>query len=196
MNTTEAIASVQTSTQRPDKDAEALEMINEAISVCTLRTDFSFDLVEDTLAIDATEYAQVVDISSLTRFRKFEYLRPTSRVRFLVPTDAQRLYSPAGSVQKDRYVIAGTNLTVVLSQLDSSLEIGYFRYAPILTESSGNNTHWMLDRMPFTIVNYAKARIFESIGDDASAKRFMDKYEEQFLIASRDFKYAFNVKAQ
>lgn len=187
MNTTEAIAEVRSSTKRPDKDTEALSAINQAISTCTMRDNWARDLVEDSITIDGTEYAQVIDISTLTtRFRKWKYLRPTSQRQFLVRADPTQIYSPSGSIQRNRYVQAGDNLTIVLANLDDSLEVGYYQYAPVLTESEGNNEHWMLDLMPYVIINFAKAAIFESIGDDASAKKFNDRYEEQFLIGRRD----------
>lgn len=188
MNTTEILALAKLSHKRPDKNEEALSALNEGLSICTMRARFARDLVEQQLDIDANEYSQTIDFSTeFTRFRIFKYLRPTSQRKFLEKSDSLSLFSPGGQIQRDKYFIGGTNLTFILSVLDTSLQVGFYQYAPILTESDGSNEYWMLDLMPFAIINYVKAEIFRSIGDDASAKLYMGKYDDQFEIGRRDF---------
>ena len=186
-NLTDAINEVISITKRADKRTEIISNINKAIAFWTLKADFARDLVEDTLTLDPNAYGQTLDLSLvLTRFRKFKFLRPTSRRYFLKPIDPTQIVGPNGSAQTDRYFVAGQNLTITQSQLDATLEIGYYQYAPILSES-GTLTHWMFDMMFWAVTERAASQIFKSIGDDSSATHYAATSLEFFLAARRDF---------
>lgn len=187
MNLTEAKEEVVEITKRPEKELEILSQINRAIAFYTMKADFALDLVESQLVLDPTLYGQVVDLSTLTRFRKIKFLRPTSQRVYLHAIGSDKLITPNGKVQPNRFFVGGTNLTITLGQLDSSLEIGYYTFSPTLTESVANDTYWMLDRMPWAITELAAAQIFRSIGDDASYTRYKDSSMEFFLAARRDY---------
>ena len=187
MNFTEAIAEVTSITKRPDKAAEIRQNLNKAISFYTLKTEWMEDLVEASLAITATSYGETIALSSLTRFRKFKYVKPRGKRYYLTSIDPTQLLTPTGSLQPNRFYVAGSNLTFTLSELNTHLEIGYFCYAPTLTESAGSNSHWMLTKMPWAIIERAASQIFKSIGDDSSARFYEDSADEFFRTARRDF---------
>jgi hypothetical protein len=188
---TEAVDEVVTITKRADKRAEILSNVNKAMAFFTFKADFSRDLVEETIAIDPEDLGQTLDLTdfgSIVRFRKMKFVRPTLQRYYLLPIDPSDVLTPGGSVQKNRYFIAGTSLTFTLSTADTSLEIGYYQYAPTLVEgSTPAETHWMLDLMPWAITERAAAQTFRSIGDDASAAFYERSSMEFFLAARRDF---------
>lgn len=191
MNMTEAIAAVVGITKRPDKNVEIISSLNKAIAFFTLKANFSKDLVELSLPISSTLLGQTLDLSDIalgfTRFRKMSYLRPRGQRYFLKDIEPSQILTPKGNVQPNRYYIAGNNLTFTLSTYDSFLECGYFQYAPLLTTVTGNNTHWMLDLMPWAITERAASQILKSIGDDLSARFYENSSMEFFLAARRDF---------
>ena len=187
MNFTEAITAVTSITKRPDKATEIRSNLNKALAFYTLKADWAEDLVEASLAIAATTYGETVSLSSLTRFRKFKYVKPRGKRYYLTTIDPTQLLTPTGSLQPNRFYVAGSSLTFTLSELNTHLEIGYYRYAPVLTEVSGSDTHWMLTKMPWAIIERAASQIFKSIGDDSSARFYEDSADEFFRAARRDF---------
>lgn len=187
MNFTEAVDAVIDITARPDRRTETISAVNATISKSVLKANFSRDLVEGTLNVDPAEYGDTVDISlEFTRFRKFKYLKITGVQGYLVPTDADKVFTPGGQVQPNRYFVAGTNLTYTLSQLTPTLEYGYYQYAPVL-EDNAADTHWILELMPWAIIDLAAARIFRSIGDDASGRAYEASGQELYNVGMRDF---------
>ena len=68
--------------------------------------------------------------------------------------------------------------------MSPTLEIGYYTYAPVLLAAE---THWMLDLMPYAIIDMATSRIFQMAGDETSAKFYNGTAMELFLTARRDF---------
>ncbi len=187
MTLVEAIEEVILITKRADKRAEITSNINKAIAFWTLKADFARDLVEDTLTLDADAYSQAIDLSLvLTRFRKFKFIRPTSRNYFFHSIDPTQIIGPNNRVQTDRYYVVGQTLNITQSQLDSTAEIGYYQYAPLLSEG-GTEAHWMLDMMPWAVTERAASQIFKAIGDEASSTHYAATSMEFFLAARRDF---------
>lgn len=187
MTLTEAIEEVISITKRGDKRAEITSNINKAIAFWTLKANFARDLVETTLDMDANAYSQSIDLSTeLTRFRKFKYIRPTTRRYFFKVIDPTQMLGPNGAVQTDRYYIAGQTLVITQSQLDATAEIGYYQYAPLLAEG-GTEDHWMFDMMPWAVTERAASQIFKAIGDETSSSHYQATSLEFFLTARRDF---------
>jgi hypothetical protein len=195
MNVQEAIDEILRITKRPERTIEALSNLNKAIAFFTLKASFRMDYSETTLTLDPDSYGQILDLSDpaisapdIVRFRKVAWIRPTSRRYYLKEIDPGQILTPGGSVQTDRFYVAGSSLTITLSQLDDTLEMGYFSYAQIL-DATVNNTHWMLDMMPWAITERASSQTFKSIGDDTSATFYEKSSMEFFLAARRDFEY-------
>jgi hypothetical protein len=187
MNLTEAKEEVVGLTKRPEKEVEILSQLNRAISFYTLKVNWARDLVEDTLTLDPTLYGQTIDISGLARFRKVKYLRPTSQRIYLKTIGVDKVITPNGRVQPNRFFVGGQSLTITLGQLDSSLEIGYYTFAPTLNEVAPDNEYWMLDVMPWAIIDRAASHIFKGIGDETSAKQYLESSMEFFVAARKDF---------
>jgi hypothetical protein len=97
------------------------------------------------------------------------------------------MFVPGGQLQRDRFYVGGSSLTYTLSQLDSSLEIGYFTYAPVLSSVSGSDTHWLLNLLPYALIEKAAAKIFQLIGDDSSYKFYEGSSMELFATGRADF---------
>lgn len=189
MNFLEAQNEVISHTKRPDKLVDIKSQLNRAIAFFTLKADFSRDLVETSIPADPALYGDTIDLTALAvpfvRFRKFKYIKPTNVRYYLNTIDPTQLLTPQGRVQPNRYYVAGNSLTYTLSALTSVLECGYYQYAPLLV----NNTdeHWMLDLMPWAVIEKAASRIFFNIGDEASARSFEDSSMDFFLVGRRDF---------
>lgn len=181
----DALKEILLLTKRPDKEVEALSAINRAILYCTIKGDFPKDLITQTIPVDASLYGATISMSALVRFRRFSYLKPTGRKYYLLPLDADKIFSPTNEVQKNKYNIAGTSLTYTLGELTPSLESSYYSY-PITLDKLVNTAHWMLDDMPYAIIDLAAARIFKSIGDDASAKSYEQSGMDLSVSIRRD----------
>ena len=186
MNLIEALAEVISITKRPDKDWESVSNINKAITYFTLKADFYQDLVEASLEISPTSYGETIDLSLLTRFRKFKYVKPRARRYYLLPISPETLLTPSGIVQPNRYYVAGQTLTYTLSELNDYLEVGYYQYPEPLVVGSVEN-HWMLDIIPWAVIERSASQVFKSIGEDISARFYEASSNELFLAARRDF---------
>lgn len=186
MNFNEVTSEVLNITARPDRMLEIESRVNASLSRCVLKASFAQDLVEATLPTDPTVYGETYDFSAdVVRFRKFKYVKPTGFPRYLTPIDSTQLFQPGGTMQRDKYYVAGLNLTYTLFDLAPSLEVGYYQYAPTL-DATVNTTHWLLDLNPWCIIDLASAAIFRSIGDDTSAQVYEKSGTESFLITRRD----------
>lgn len=166
-------------TSRPDKGDDTISAINRAVNRLTLKGDFAQDLVEGSLSVNAALYGATVSLTSLTRFRKFRYLKPTGVKYYLTPLPPEKIFTPKNAVQPNKYYIAGTSLTYTLGALTPTLEYGYFTY-PIQLDAVTNNTHWMFNVIPFAVIDLAASVVFNTIGDEVSSKKFessaMDLY--------------------
>ena len=192
MDINQAVTEVLTITARPDRAAEILSALNAAISFYSTKATFSQDLVETSIPISPTEYGGTIQFNSVSptpvvsRFRKFKYVKPFGVKRYLTPIGSDKIFTPKDQVQLDKYYVGGNNLTYTLSALAPSLEVGYYQYPPVL-DVSAVTTYWMLDLMPWAVIDKAAARIFRSIGDDTSAIAYERSSMELFLTARRDF---------
>lgn len=186
MNFAEAVNEVLKITSRPDKAVDAALAINKAVHYCTLKGDFDADTVEASLPIDPALYGNTISIASLARFRRFRYVKPFGAQYYLSRTEGDKIFTPKNKMQPNVYYVAGTNLTYTLSMLAPTLEVSYLAY-PVLLDAVVNNTHWMLDKMPYALVDLAAARIFAAIGDDSSARIHEQSGMDFFLTTRRDF---------
>lgn len=172
----DAINEVVAITKRPDKTVEIQSNINKAISFFTLKDAFALDLKEASIPIDNTLMGQTIDLSALVppleRFRKFKYIRPRGQLFCLSEISPEDIFTPKGIVQPNKYYLAGQNLTITLSAPESFLEVGYYVYPPILTSTTGSDTHWLLDMIPWAVIEWAASQTLQSIGDDASARYY------------------------
>lgn len=158
-------------TKRPEKrDEQIQDAINAAIEFATTQGDFVADLVEGSVAISSSVYAQsIVIATAFTRFRKIKYLRPINYKRFLAWRDPSRIFDNECQAA-DVWYRAGGNIVFNLSSLQASMYFGYFQYPAWLTADT--DTHWMLDQMRACIHDLTCWRVFEQIGNNEEATRF------------------------
>ncbi len=187
MTLSEMKAKVIERTKRPDKADEIVDAINNAISFFTLGASFMQDLVEGTVAITATDYAQSLAISTnFTRFRRIKYLKRTGARTYLKQADPLKVFDAAGCELLDRWYRSGDNIVFKLKTLSPTLEYGFFAYPDLLEDD--DDTHWMMDIVPLMIFNKACAEIFASIGDaDADMKNHESRAMVMFEVAKQDF---------
>lgn len=187
----EAVAEVTSIVKRPDKATEIASNINKAISFFVLKGEFAKDLAEQSMPIDSTLLGQTIDLSTVTpaivRFRKFKYIRPRSQRYYITEIESNQVFTPSGIIQPNRYFIAGSNLTFTLSVPDSFLEVGYFQYPSILTPVTGSDTHWLLDMIPWAVIEWAASQVFQSIGDETSARYYQASAMGMYQTMKMDY---------
>lgn len=187
MDLSEMIERVIRRTKRADKRDEIIDAINNAISFFSLGASFGQDLVEGTVNIVATDYAQSLSISAnFTRFRRIKYLKRTGARFPLKQVDPLKVFDALGCEQLDRWYRAGNNIVFKLQTLSATLEYGFYQYPELLEDDE--DTHWMLDIVPMMIFNKACAEIFQSIGDaDRDYQLCEGRAMQAFEVAKQDF---------
>lgn len=189
MDFTEVVAEVVAVTKRPDKVAEARQQVNAALNFFCCEANFLRDLVETSEAISSSVYSQSLSLSLFARFRKVCWMRVEDTDCFLDPLDITAVKKNKND-WGNRFYVAGNLLIFQTKVLGSAMEIGYFTYPPTLTDASPD--FWLLEASPYMIIDKAAAKIFASIGDDASARMKEADARVAFLSAKEDFGYGFN----
>lgn len=186
MNFQEIVQAVIDITKRPDKKAESERAVNSALSFFHTNSRFEADRVETTLAIPADIPANTVSISSLVRFRAFHVVKARNSRIPLSKIDPSNLFAPDGITQVNKYYVAGTNLTYILSNSDTILDVLYYQFPAVL---AGTQTDWMFDAISSSIIDHAAATIFKQIGDDTSFQIHAGLAKEVFDNFVRDISY-------
>ena len=184
MNFTDAVAAINAETKRPDKATAVKREINAAITFYCLDNDFSRDLAERALVINANEYTQAFALSECVRFRKFKYIKRGGTVNHLSVLGTNEMLKVCEDT--DKYYIAGDSVNVKLAQLAATLDIGWYQYPPVLTGVTGANEFWLLDVSPWMIINRALSRVFKFIGDEKSAQLHAAMAREDYVAARKD----------
>lgn len=184
MNFSEVTTEVMDTIKRPDKLNLVYRKINAAISFFCLDNDFPRDFEEVLLPITATLYKQPLLLSALLRFRKFKYIKRAGTKNFLKLLDNTELFSSSDCT--DRYYIAGDYFHINMASLATNLDVGYYKYPPLLTIAANNSNHWLLDVAPFIVIDHATAAVFRDIGDEKSANIHSQMAREGYLAARKD----------
>lgn len=187
MNLGELRSWVLRTIKRPDKLLDATDAINGALEYITTKGDFAADLVEGQANLTPTAFAQAITISTeFPRFRKMKYLRPDGYYTYLHWKDPSRVFvekAPGvGNEQVDVWYRAGDQILIKLSQLQSILHYGFYRY-PVRFENT-TDTYWILDQMSATVHAFAVALLYEEMGNAEEATRY-DRRGERFLLAHK-----------
>jgi hypothetical protein len=184
MDFTQAVSEVVDIIKRPDLINKARREVNSAISFYTLDNEFKRDYKEQAITLDGQEYTQQFLLSVMTRFRKFHYLKRGGTKKYLsLFSDAEM---KAGCTDRDKYYIAGTAVNISLAALAATLDVGYFMYPPVLTDSSLNRDHWLLEVAPYLIIDRAAAVTFRNIGDEKSMQAYAASAKEAYLAMRKD----------
>lgn len=175
--------------KRPDKQDTIKDAINNAISYYTLAASFAQDLVEGTVNINATQYAQSFSIATnFPRFRRIKYLKRTGAKEYLKKADPLKVFDASGCELLERWYRAGDNIVFKIRTLSPTLEYGYYAYPELLEDD--DDTHWMLDITPMMIQNRALGEVFGNIGEPQEASKHENLADKMFIAAKGDFEDA------
>lgn len=168
--------------KRPELEEDIIEAINDALEMIATLGDWSKDLVEGTLAISSSVYAQNIVISTnFVRFRKIKYLRPDGYSLPLTWKDPSRIFqkkSPGvGIEQVDVWYRAGDNIVFKLSVLSSNMLYGFYQYPERFdpTDYDDIDTHWYIDQMESAVYSLALSKMFEDMGNTSEATRLQNR---------------------
>lgn len=169
MNFTQIVAEIIATTKRPDKVSVARREVNAAVSLFAQDGDWESTFSEALVPINPAEYTQAIALSLFPLHRKFKYIRRAGTTQYLKPLDMNNL-AQSNCDMRDKYYRAGTNLNISMVNLASNLDIGWYAYAPILTDASP--TYWLLEGAWGAVLNTAMGKVLEDIGDPTTAARY------------------------
>lgn len=181
MDFIQAVNEVVSTTKRPDLIGTARREVNSAISFYCLDNHFKRDFIEQQVTLNPTQYSQSFNLSTLTRFRDFSYIKRAGTKAFLKKLDDA---SRDSGCFVDKYYIAGSVVNINMSNVAAALDIGYYAYPPIL--DNANKDFWLLEIQPFMVVDRACATMFRGIGDEKSMQAHATSARETYLAARKD----------
>ena len=184
MNFTQVVAEVLSIVKRPDKLKDIQREVNAAVNFFSSDSDFKRDVEEVLLAIDPLAYSQNLSYTSFIRFRKIQFMKRAGTRHYLTELDASKITTNACAL--DKYYTAGTGIRINMNALAAGLDIGYYQFAPVLTDALP--TFWMLDLSPYMVIDRAAGTIFRNIGDDASSKVHIGASNAAYLAFRADQK--------
>lgn len=167
MNFTDIVSSILSTTKRPDKINDIRREVNAAILSYSTDADHARDLqeIQYPLPIPGTQAAPVLG-TDLPRFRSVSYIKISGTRIYAKPLAS--LTPDACTDLRDKYYLAGSSLSINLSQSATSLDIGYYAYPPYLTDASPE--FWMLEGNWYAIEQKALATILNDIGDTGASQ--------------------------
>lgn len=166
MNFTDLVSLVVSSTKRPDKKQLAQTSINAAVLLFSTEHDYERDLQESLVDISPASAQHVIDLSSLTRFRKVDYLKYAGTSRYIQKLQS-RILTP-GCNLLDKYYVVGSSIKVNMAMEASALDLSYFAYPPVLTDAAPE--YWLLEGNWEAVYKMALSKVFTDIGDAESAR--------------------------
>ena len=174
MDYQELVSAVATKTGRPDQgDLISLE-IREATKWAHLFDFWRRDLSEIPLTYDPPLFTgQILVDTYLPGFRKISYIRKYDPLLgnvgdFLKPVEPDSLFDSFNCRKTDIFYLGGKVLNWFSSTSDSGHIVGYWKMPSIVASSYDS---WIAKDHEFIIVNYASAKVFDSIGQEAAAKK-------------------------
>ena len=181
MNFTQVVAELNSLIKRPDRLSDIRREVNAAINFFANDINATRDVVEVAHAINATEYSQAILLSAFTRFRKFQFIKRAGTLEFLKPLDSRKMLSKDCD-RADRFYIAGSSVNISMTKLATHLDIGYYHYAPVLTDAFPH--YWLLAEAWPVVFDRAAAKIFAAIGDAEESSRH-ERYAVAGWLAKR-----------
>lgn len=184
MNYAGAVQEVLGITKRIDKINDIRRELNAAITFFCSDNEFDRDVAQANVAIDAAEYTQAVALSTFTRFRKIKYIKQGGSRQALTQTNFNDLVR--GCIPDYAYYIVGSDLNIKMRSLCATLDVSWFQFPPILTESGADQSFWILDIQPYMVIDRAAANIFKDIGDGASEQICRNRSTETYMAFRKD----------
>lgn len=185
MNFSQVCQEVMSVVKRPDKLPDIRREVNAAILHFCTDQNWAYDRAESAIPINSAEYTQAVALSSLTRFRKVWYIKRGGTKDYLRKTNTVELFANRCTDTRDTWYQVGTNINVSLKALASTLDIGYYQFPPLLTDASGS--FWMLDHLPYMVIDRVISKIFVDIGNNDEANIHEARALAAYASARMDF---------
>ena len=167
MNFNEVVSEVVGIVKRPDLVNNIRREVNAAVSHFCSDGNFVQDRVETVVTISSTELVQTVLMTEFPRWRKFWYIKRASTNEYLDKLNENSLGRNVCDL-RDRYYVAGGNLRISMTKTAAQLDVGFYQMPNLLT---GTDTFWMLDILPYMVIDRAAGKIFASVGEDGDARR-------------------------
>lgn len=184
MNFTEIVTEILGMTKRPDKILSIRREVNAAVLYYSSENDYRRDLVETTLAITPAGYELIVDIANdLERFRKVSYMKYGGLKVYIDEVQSLRLTKDCELLNK--WYISGDSINIKLKNSTSSLDFGYYKYPPVLTDAAPN--YWMLNGNWNAILQRAASVVFNDIGDAQSSQKALALASDAAMIFKSDY---------
>lgn len=180
MNFTEVVAEVLRIVKRPDKVLDVKREVNSVINLFSVDSFFPGDFVELSIPV-ADELTFSVPATDTPRLRSIKYIKYGGTRKFLTRINSSSLFDAKCDL-RDTYYQAGTGIKINVTSVVAMLDIGYYEFPPILTDGEPN--HWMLEGYWPMVVDKAAARVFNSLGDETSA-RMHEAISSQSFAAMR-----------
>lgn len=108
-------------------------------------------------------------------------LSPESRIVPVVSPD--NLFDPRYANERYQYAyIAGMSLNVKLSWGMDYLDIFYWAYPVVPTDTEATITSWICDQYPDAVIEEACSTVFKMIGKDDEAARYLQLFGENLAM--------------
>jgi len=183
MNFTAIVTEILGMTKRPDKIQDIRREVNAAILWYSSEHDYRRDLLETTIVISPAAYEKIVDLATLTRFRKVSYIKYAGTKRYVEELKGLKLTKDCEIL--DKWYLSGNSINIKLRAEAAALDFGYYQYPEYKTDALPE--YWMLDGNWSAILQRAAAAVFNSIGDANSSQIAARAALEQGTIFKSDY---------
>lgn len=178
-------------TMRPDRIAESMLGIRQALQLAHGKDNFPSDLVEVRLQADAADF----EIQAMldTNVRKIshvvpQYLQPDGS---FVRGDALNYVEPRAfhsqkvqSIDKDFFYVAGRALNIKIRNPTRYFQMGYWAYPDVTDE--GLATDWIMLNYPHVIVYGAVSMTYRALGNAADANAYQSLFVDSMTQMAYD----------
>lgn len=157
-------------TKRPDKVAETIQAIQNAILKLHTQDFYPKDIIETGVSFGTASILQDFDKSIFPRWRAVSYIQPVDGTSFDISGDQLVEITPKFSVddydvfKNNVYYEAGQYLKLRTSPAFQYFIVGYYALPDISTITNPTLVDWVPALYPFAVVYEAAAIIFKSIG--------------------------------
>lgn len=208
MNYPELLSMVLSMTARADLVSEHRTAISGAIRKFHLADLFQRDLRIARINLanyPTTNFTWQIDTKSTVfeRFRKLYHAKPVKQdyvatIHNLpsLPTDGWEcvdeipikspadLFDETGMALANYIFLAGTSLTLRLSNTQTTVDLAYFQYPEITIIPAGGLTFnsWVVDEMPEAVAAEAAATIFKMVGKDEEFQRHQILFADNLAL--------------
>lgn len=175
MTLSQLLSDVVEITKRPDARARSLLALNTIITEILTDYDYPEDLIEETVVYAADSGQVVVPSPTVHPIRSIVWLQIQGMN--LAQTTIREMSKLRDCLPMNVFYRSGKSLVINTSwDRFSEFRIGYYPTPPHLSETVGEDEHWLLDQYPTLLLNGTVARVFQATGDEDSAAYYESLY--------------------